>query len=237
MRSKRVRAPGGRRPNASRTRPNHATTPPGSNDGRRAVLKHDRPQGAEPRRPSCQTRGSSRTRRQSRPPPRREAYNRSAMSLPPFGARSGRSRVPSRRRRPPFRAALEPRPPPARLTFSAASKTTRVVLCCQISVGAGAVSLTPIKLLSIGCVRGDRCWCGAQRTRSRRDAPHPRAGESRARAACAWVPMTLREVLEEVEKLSPTGSSSLWWSQRTVPRCAYGRTRRLCARGALPPRA
>jgi len=29
--------------------------------------------------------------------------------------------------------------------------------------------------------------------------------------------MTLREVLEEVEKLSPTGSSSLWWSQRTVP--------------------
>eukprot|EP00966_Prymnesium_polylepis_P278719 6438893-Prymnesium_polylepis.1 len=33
------------------------------------------------------------------------------MSLPPFGARSGRSRIPSRRRRPPFRAALEPRPP------------------------------------------------------------------------------------------------------------------------------
>ena len=148
---------------------------------------------------------------------RREAYNRSAVSLPPFGARSGRSRVPSRRRRPPFRAALEPQPPPARSTFSAASKTTRVVLCCQISAGAGAVSLTPIKLLSIGCVRGDRCWCGAQRTRSRRDAPHPRAGESRARAACAWVSMTLREVLEEVEKLSPTGSSSLWWSQRTVP--------------------
>eukprot|EP00966_Prymnesium_polylepis_P039865 925585-Prymnesium_polylepis.1 len=63
------------------------------------------------------------------------------MSLPPFGARSGRSRVPSSRRRPPFRAALEPQPPPARSTFSAASKTTRVVLC-QISAGAGAVSLT-----------------------------------------------------------------------------------------------
>ena len=115
------------------------------------------------------------------------------------------------------RAVLEPWPPPARSTCSAASKTVRVALCCQVSAEAGAVSLIPSRPSSDGCVFGDRCWCGAQRTRSRHDTPRPRARRSRARVTWAWVLMTLRGGLGKQTKLSSTGSSSEWWSQRTVP--------------------
>ena len=115
------------------------------------------------------------------------------------------------------RAVLEPWPPPARSTCSAASKTVRVALCCQVSAEAGAVSLIPSRLSSDGCVFGDRCWCGVQRTRSRHDTPRPRARRSHARVTWAWVLMTLRGGLGKQTKLSSAGSSSEWWSQRTVP--------------------